>query len=191
MKTDGGCANGPTLKSGCSAGRGPRFSARGPGWRHSASASRGVPAQPEERQPRHPAGPARRHHRRFRFGKIVASTRSAPRGSSAYVESLSVRAPVHWTDGQAGRGLHRRPVAHRHRTALGDHNPRSTVGTVTEIYDYLRCFCTHRRSPLLSRARDPSQTIDMMIDHVHGLPEGLESTCSPPSSAGRRGVQKS
>src|SRR6187455_2960563 len=54
------------------------------------------------------------------------------------------------------------------------HNPRSTVGTVTEIHDYLRL--------LFARAGDPycpihdiplqSQSVAQMVDHVMALPDG-------------------
>ena len=54
--------------------------------------------------------------------------------------ALGLRPPVPGPDGEAGRRLHRGPVARPSpstRRALS-RNPRSTVGTVTEIYDYLR-----------------------------------------------------
>jgi excinuclease ABC subunit A len=61
-------------------------------------------------------------------------------GQRRYVESLSaLRPPVPRPDGQARRRLHRGPVAgHLDRPEVGSRNPRSTVGTVTEVYDYLR-----------------------------------------------------
>src|SRR5690554_6433533 len=54
------------------------------------------------------------------------------------------------------------------------HNPRSTVGTITEIYDYLRLLfarageprCPHHGLPL------KAQTISQMVDQVLILPEG-------------------
>src|SRR5210317_1071555 len=53
------------------------------------------------------------------------------------------------------------------------HNPRSTVGTITEIYDYLRLLFARVGSP---RCPDhgvelQAQTISQMVDSVLGLPE--------------------
>ncbi len=54
------------------------------------------------------------------------------------------------------------------------HNPRSTVGTVTEIYDYLRLLFARAGTP---RCPDhditlEAQTVSQMVDHVLELPEG-------------------
>ena len=71
------------------------------------------------------------------------------------------------------------------------HNPRSTVGTVTEIHDYLRL--------LFARAGDPycpehdivlrSQTISQMVDHVLALPEGTRIMILSPLVVERKGEQ--
>ena len=55
------------------------------------------------------------------------------------------------------------------------HNPRSTVGTITEIYDYLRLLYARVGDP---RCPDHSvtleaQTISQMVDQTMALPEGL------------------
>src|SRR5437764_15325460 len=57
------------------------------------------------------------------------------------------------------------------------HNPRSTVGTVTEIYDYLRLLYARAGTP---RCPDPgsdlaAQTVSQMVDQVVRLPEGLHA----------------
>ena len=54
------------------------------------------------------------------------------------------------------------------------HNPRSTVGTVTEIHDYLRLLFARAGTP---RCPDhhvdlAAQTVSQMVDHVLALPEG-------------------
>lgn len=55
------------------------------------------------------------------------------------------------------------------------HNPRSTVGTVTEIYDYLRLLFArvgHPRSPISGR-RLEKQTVQQIVDSIIGLPNKL------------------
>jgi excinuclease ABC subunit A len=69
------------------------------------------------------------------------------------------------------------------------HNPRSTVGTVTEIYDYLRL--------LFARAGEPrcpqhdtvlqAQTVSQMVDQVLALPEGTRLMLLAPLVQGRKG----
>ena len=69
------------------------------------------------------------------------------------------------------------------------HNPRSTVGTITEIYDYLRL--------LFARAGEPrcpnhgttleAQTVSQMVDHVLALPEGARLMLLAPVIESRKG----
>jgi len=69
------------------------------------------------------------------------------------------------------------------------HNPRSTVGTITEIYDYLRL--------LFARAGEPrcpdhdivlnAQTISQMVDHILELPEGTKLMLLAPLIEDRKG----
>ena len=69
------------------------------------------------------------------------------------------------------------------------HNPRSTVGTITEIYDYLRL--------LFARAGEPrcpdhdivlhAQTISQMVDHILELPEGTKLMLLSPLVEDRKG----
>ncbi|OGS74713.1 MAG: excinuclease ABC subunit A [Gallionellales bacterium GWA2_60_142] len=71
------------------------------------------------------------------------------------------------------------------------HNPRSTVGTVTEIHDYLRL--------LFARAGDPycpqhdlvleAQSVGQMVDHVLELPEGTKVMILSPLVVERKGEQ--
>jgi len=71
------------------------------------------------------------------------------------------------------------------------HNPRSTVGTVTEIHDYLRL--------LFARVGDPycpehaikleAQTISQMVDHVLAMPEGTKLMLLAPAVVNRKGEQ--
>ena len=71
------------------------------------------------------------------------------------------------------------------------HNPRSTVGTVTEIHDYLRL--------LYARAGDPycpehdivlrAQSISQMVDHVLEMPEGTRIMILSPLVVERKGEQ--
>ena len=54
------------------------------------------------------------------------------------------------------------------------HNPRSTVGTVTEIYDYLRLLYARVGTPRCPEHQEPleAQTPSQMVDHILSLPEG-------------------
>jgi len=71
------------------------------------------------------------------------------------------------------------------------HNPRSTVGTVTEIHDYLRL--------LFARAGDPycpehdlvlqAQSVGQMVDHVLQMPEGTKVMILSPLVVDRKGEQ--
>ena len=54
------------------------------------------------------------------------------------------------------------------------HNPRSTVGTITEIYDYLRLLFARTGIPRCPRHHHPlqAQTVSQMVDQILALPEG-------------------
>ena len=72
------------------------------------------------------------------------------------------------------------------------HNPRSTVGTVTEIYDYLRLLYGRAGEPLCptcGRSITP-QTIDQMGDEVMKLPEGTKFQLLAPVVRGKKGSHK-
>ena len=68
-------------------------------------------------------------------------------------------------------------------------NPRSTVGTVTEIYDYLRLLFARVGVPYSPATGLPieSQTISQMVDKVLALPEGTRLMLMAPVVRGRKG----
>ncbi|MCF6096987.1 excinuclease ABC subunit UvrA [Thermovorax subterraneus] len=68
-------------------------------------------------------------------------------------------------------------------------NPRSTVGTVTEIYDYLRLLFARIGRPHCPRCdREISQqTVDQMVDAVMEMPEGTKIQVLSPVVRGRKG----
>jgi excinuclease ABC subunit A len=68
-------------------------------------------------------------------------------------------------------------------------NPRSTVGTVTEIYDYLRLLFARVGVPYSPATGLPieSQTITQMVDKVLALPEGTRVYLLAPVVRGRKG----
>ena len=69
------------------------------------------------------------------------------------------------------------------------HNPRSTVGTITEIYDYLRLLFARVGTPCCPDHRIPleAQTISQMVDHVLALPEGSKLMLLAPVVRNRKG----
>jgi excinuclease ABC subunit A len=68
-------------------------------------------------------------------------------------------------------------------------NPRSTVGTVTEIYDYLRLLFARVGVPYSPATGLPieSQTVSQMVDGVLALPEGSRIYLMAPVARGRKG----
>ena len=68
-------------------------------------------------------------------------------------------------------------------------NPRSTVGTVTEIYDYLRLLFARVGVPYSPATGLPieSQTVSQMVDKVLALPEGTRAMLLAPVVRGRKG----
>ena len=72
------------------------------------------------------------------------------------------------------------------------HNPRSTVGTVTEIHDYLRLLYARAGTPHCPDHPDQrleAQTISQMVDHVLDLPEETRLMIVAPVVSGRKGEQ--
>ena len=69
------------------------------------------------------------------------------------------------------------------------HNPRSTVGTITEIYDYLRLLFARVGEPRCPEHRTPlaAQTISQMVDLILGQPEGRRLMLLAPVVQGRKG----
>lgn len=71
-------------------------------------------------------------------------------------------------------------------------NPRSTVGTVTEIYDYLRLLFARVGVPYSPATGLPieSQTVSQMVDKILDLPEGSRLYLLAPIARGRKGEYK-
>ncbi|WP_299070101.1 excinuclease ABC subunit UvrA [Accumulibacter sp.] len=71
------------------------------------------------------------------------------------------------------------------------HNPRSTVGTVTEIHDYLRLLFARAGTPYCAEHQQAleAQTVSQMVDHVLALPEGTRLMILAPVVANRKGEQ--
>jgi len=69
------------------------------------------------------------------------------------------------------------------------HNPRSTVGTITEIYDYLRLLFARAGEPRCPEHDLPlkAQTISQMVDQVLALPEGSKLMLLAPVVQDRKG----
>ncbi len=72
------------------------------------------------------------------------------------------------------------------------HNPRSTVGTVTEVHDYLRLLYARAGTPHCPDHPEQAleaQTVSQMVDHVLALPEGTRLLILSPVVSGRKGEQ--
>ncbi len=71
------------------------------------------------------------------------------------------------------------------------HNPRSTVGTVTEIHDYLRLLFARAGTPYCPEHGQPleAQTVSQMVDHVLALPDDTKLMILAPVVAKRKGEQ--
>lgn len=69
------------------------------------------------------------------------------------------------------------------------HNPRSTVGTITEIYDYLRLLYARVGTPHCPEHGEPmtAQTITEMVDEIKALPEETAVMILAPVIRGRKG----
>lgn len=69
------------------------------------------------------------------------------------------------------------------------HNPRSTVGTITEIYDYLRLLFARAGTPRCPEHGEDleAQTISQMVDQVMNLEEGTKLMLLAPVVKGRKG----
>ncbi|WP_447977951.1 excinuclease ABC subunit UvrA [Candidatus Nitrospira bockiana] len=72
------------------------------------------------------------------------------------------------------------------------HNPRSTVGTVTEIYDYLRLLFARVGHPFCFTCGDEiaAQTVQQMVDAIQTLPENTKFQILAPIVRGRKGEYK-
>ena len=68
-------------------------------------------------------------------------------------------------------------------------NPRSTVGTVTEIYDYLRLLFARVGTPHCPKCGKPiaQQTVEQMVDQVLAYPERTKIQVMSPIARGKKG----
>ncbi len=115
-------------------------------------------------------------------------------GQRRYVESLSAYArqflgQVDKPDVDAIEGLSPAISIDQKSTS---HNPRSTVGTVTEIYDYMRLLygrAGEPHCPTCDRAIAP-QAIDQMVDRLLELPEKCRFQLLAPVVRGKKGTHK-
>ena len=115
-------------------------------------------------------------------------------GQRRYVESLSAYArqflgQVDKPDVDAIEGLSPAISIDQKSTS---HNPRSTVGTVTEIYDYLRLLfgrAGEPHCPHCDRAISP-QSLDQMLDQVMALPDRTRFQILAPVVRGKKGTHK-
>ena len=137
------------------------------------------------------AQPANRRHRAFGSGKSsLASTRFTPRGSAATWIALGVRAAVlglmEKPDVDSIEGLS--PAISIEQKTAG-HNPRSTVGTVTEVYDYLRLLYARAGTPHCSNCGRPveRQTASQISDILLGWPDGVRIEVLSPLVRQRKG----
>jgi excinuclease ABC subunit A len=115
-------------------------------------------------------------------------------GQRRYVESLSAYArqflgQLDKPDVDAIEGLSPAISIDQKSTS---HNPRSTVGTVTEIHDYLRLMfgrAGEPHCPICDRSITP-QTIDEMCDRVMALPDRTKFMILAPVVRGKKGTHK-
>ncbi|WP_414754181.1 excinuclease ABC subunit UvrA [Anabaena sp. CCY 9910] len=115
-------------------------------------------------------------------------------GQRRYVESLSAYArqflgQLDKPDVEAIEGLSPAISIDQKSTS---HNPRSTVGTVTEIYDYLRLLfgrAGEPHCPICDRCIAP-QTIDEMVDRIMELPDKTRFQILAPVVRGKKGTHR-
>jgi excinuclease ABC subunit A len=115
-------------------------------------------------------------------------------GQRRYVESLSAYARqflelMQKPDVDAIEGLSPAISIEQKTTSK---NPRSTVGTVTEIYDYMRLLFARVGIPHSPATGLPieSQTVSQMVDRVTEMPEGTRLYLLAPIARGRKGEYK-
>ncbi len=115
-------------------------------------------------------------------------------GKRRYVESLSSYArmflgQVNKPDVDSIEGLSPAISIDQKTTS---HNPRSTVGTVTEIYDYLRLLFAKAGTVYCYKCGRPvsQQTVDQIIDAVLAMGEGSRLTILAPIARGKKGEYK-
>lgn len=115
-------------------------------------------------------------------------------GQRRYVESLSAYARIFLErmekpDADLIEGLSPAIAIEQKTTS---HNPRSTVGTVTEIYDYMRLLFARVGTAHCYKCGKPimRQSLDEMIDQIKTLPEGSRLILSAPLVSNQKGTHK-
>ena len=115
-------------------------------------------------------------------------------GQRRYVESLSVYARqfldlMNKPDVDAIEGLS--PAISIEQKTIS-HNPRSTVGTVTEIYDYMRLLWARAGTPYSPATGLPieAQSSTQMVDKILELPQGSKLVLLSPIARGKKGEFK-
>ena len=113
-------------------------------------------------------------------------------GQRRYMESLSSYArqflgQMEKPDVESIEGL---PPAISNDQKYNNRNPRSTVGTVTEIYDYFRLLYARIGIPHCPKCGKEikKQTVDQMVDHIMALPERTKLQLLAPVVRGRKGT---
>lgn len=113
-------------------------------------------------------------------------------GQRRYMESLSSYArqflgQMEKPDVESIEGL---PPAISIDQKSTNRNPRSTVGTVTEIYDYFRLLYARIGNPHCPKCGKEikKQTVDQMVDHIMSLPERTKIQLLAPVVRGRKGT---
>ena len=113
-------------------------------------------------------------------------------GQRRYMESLSSYArqflgQMEKPDVESIEGL---PPAISIDQKSTNRNPRSTVGTVTEIYDYFRLLYARVGIPHCPKCgrKISKQTVDQMVDQIMGLPERTKLQLLAPVVRGRKGT---
>ena len=113
-------------------------------------------------------------------------------GQRCYMESLSSYArqflgQMEKPDVESIEGL---PPAISIDQKSTNRNPRSTVGTVTEIYDYFRLLYARIGIPHCPKCGKEikKQTVDQMVDHIMALPERTKLQLLAPVVRGRKGT---
>lgn len=113
-------------------------------------------------------------------------------GQRRYMESLSSYArqflgQMEKPDVESIEGL---PPAISIDQKSTNRNPRSTVGTVTEIYDYFRLLYARIGIPHCPKCgrEIKKQTVDQMVDHIMALPERTKLQLLAPVVRGRKGT---
>jgi excinuclease ABC subunit A len=135
-----------------------------------------------------------RDHRAVRLGQVLTRLRHPVRRGPAALCRVAVglRPAVFAVDGKAGCRSDRRPEpAISIEQKATSHNPRSTVGTVTEIHDYLRLLFARAGTPYCPEHNQPleAQTVSQMVDSVLALPAETKLMILAPVVANRKGEQ--